>query len=130
MTSFLLVNFEHISYVFLVVLLLTLNKEILAGNQLVILVFRKATFSVVFINFKSFLFVAYKFGLVYIHFNSSFLFYLFFIWNISWRNGVIKRHFQKEWISSIFLLIKINNFLESCLFLKGSLTLLTKSKSY
>ena len=116
MTSFLLVNFEHISYVFLVVLLLTLNKEILAGNQLVILVF-----SIVFTNFKSFLSVAYKFGLVYIHFNPSFLFYLFFIWIISWRNGVIKLHFQKEWISSIFLLIKINNFLESCLFLKGHL---------
>ena len=35
------------------------------NNQLVTSVFRKATFSGVFTNFKSFMLVAYNFGLVY-----------------------------------------------------------------
>ena len=59
-------------------------------NQLVASVFRKAAFSGVFTNFKGFMPVAYKFGLVY---TSSFIFHLFFIWKISWRNSVIKGHF-------------------------------------
>ena len=36
-----------------------------SNNQLVTSVFRKATFSSVYINFKRFLSVAFKFGLVY-----------------------------------------------------------------
>ena len=60
------------------------------NNQLVTSVFHKATFSGVFTNFKIFMPVAYKFGLVY---TSSFIFLLFFIWKISWKNSVIKGHF-------------------------------------
>ena len=41
-------------------------------NQLVTSVFRKATFNGVFINFKSFMSVTYKFGLVYTFLHSSF----------------------------------------------------------
>ena len=44
-----------------------------SNNQLVTSVFRKATFSCVFINFKSFFSVAYKFGLVYILLHRSFV---------------------------------------------------------
>ena len=48
------------------------------NNQLVTSVFRKATFSGIFINFKSFMTVAYKFGLAYtlLH-RSIFLFVLY-----------------------------------------------------
>ena len=42
------------------------------NNQLVISVFRKATFSGVFTNFKNFMIVAYKFGLVYALLHRSF----------------------------------------------------------
>ena len=42
------------------------------NNQLVMSVFRKATFSGVFTNFKSFIHVAYKFGLVYTLLHCSF----------------------------------------------------------
>ena len=42
------------------------------NNQLVTSVFRKATFSGVFTNFKSFMPVAYKFGLVYTLLHRSF----------------------------------------------------------
>ena len=48
------------------------------NNQLVTSVFRKATFSGIFINFKSFMTVTYKFGLAYtlLH-RSIFLFVLY-----------------------------------------------------
>ena len=42
------------------------------NNQLVTSVFRKATFSGVFTNFKSFMLVAYNFGLVYTLLHRSF----------------------------------------------------------
>ena len=42
------------------------------NNQLVASVFRKATFSGVFTNFKSFMLVAYNFGLVYTLLHRSF----------------------------------------------------------
>ena len=42
------------------------------NNQLVTPVFRKATFSGVFTNFKSFMLVAYNFGLVYTLLHRSF----------------------------------------------------------
>ena len=64
------------------------------NNRLVTSVFRKATFSCVFTNFKSFMLVAYKFGLVYILLNRSFSIcssYGKFHEEIS----VIKRNFEK-----------------------------------
>ena len=56
-----------------------LDAKIIGRNsQLVTSVFRIATFSGAFTNFKSFMPVSYKFGLVYTLF-SSFIFHLFFI---------------------------------------------------
>ena len=43
-----------------------------SNNQLITSVFRKATFSGVFTNFKSFMPVTYKFGLVYTLLHRSF----------------------------------------------------------
>ena len=43
-----------------------------SSNHLVTSVFRKATFSGVFSNFKMFMLVTYKFGLVYTLFHGSF----------------------------------------------------------
>ena len=58
-----------------------------SNNQLITSVFRKATFSGVFTNFKSFMPVTYKFGFTSLlhlyflasHFTSSFIFHLFLI---------------------------------------------------
>ena len=56
-----------------------LDAKIIGRNsQLVTSVFRIATFSGAFTNFKSFMPVSYKFVLVYTLF-SSFIFHLFFI---------------------------------------------------
>ena len=43
------------------------------NNQLIVSVFRKATFSGVFTNFQSFMSVTYKFGLVHTLLHRSFL---------------------------------------------------------
>ena len=67
-------------------------KITLRNNQLVTSVFCKATFSGVFTNFKSFMPVAYKFGLIYTLLHRS-LSIFFVLWKISWRNSVIKEHF-------------------------------------
>ena len=63
-----------------------------SNNQLT--VFRKATFCSVFTNFKSFILVAYKFGLVYTLLHRSFSVYSSYE-SFIWRNSVIKGHFQK-----------------------------------
>ena len=73
------------------------------NSQLVTSVFQKATFSGVFTNFKSFIPVAYKFGLVYTLLHRSFCICSSYEKSkIPWKNRVIKGHFHKEWISSIF----------------------------
>ena len=77
-------------------------KVTLTANQLVTSVFQKATFSGVFTNFKSFIPVAYKFGLVYTLLHPSFAICSSYEKSkIPWKNRVIKGHFHKEWISSI-----------------------------
>ena len=63
-----------------------------SNNQLIPSVFRKATFSVVFTNFKSFMPVTYKFGLVHTLLHRSFSICSSYE-KISRRNSVIKGSF-------------------------------------
>ena len=80
---------ENESFSFLDVKITRMN------NQLVTSVFRKATFSGVFTNFKSFLSVGYKFGLVYILLHRSFSIcssYEKFHEEIVWLKDILKKN--------------------------------------
>ena len=97
-------------------------------NQLVTSVFRKATFSGVFTNFKGLLPAACKFRLVY-----TLRYCAFSICSSYEKNQeeivLMKDIFKKNEYSQFFIDKCINNFLSKCLILKVSFTLLTKSKS-
>ena len=98
------------------------------NNQLVTSVFRKATFSDVFTNFKSFMPVAYKYGLVYTLLHRS------FSTCSSYRKSheeikLLKDIFKKNEYPQLFIDKCIKNILSKLFIPKRIVPLFTKNKS-
>ena len=111
---------ENDSFSFLDVKITRIN------NQLITSVFRKATFSGVFTNFKSFMPVA--FGLVHTLLHRSFSICSSYE-KFHEETVLLQDIFKKNEYPQFFIDKCIKKYLSKLLFLKGSFTQLTKTKS-
>ena len=111
---------ENDSFSFLDVKITRIN------NQLITSVFRKATFSGVFTNFKSFMPVA--FGLVHTLLHRSFSICSSYE-KFHEETVLLQDIFKKNGYPQFFIDKCIKKYLSKLLFLKGSFTQLTKTKS-
>ena len=99
-----------------------------SNNQLITSVFRKATFSGVFTNFKSFIPVTYKFGLVHTLLHRSFSIYSSYE-KFNEEIVLLKEVFKKNEYPQFFIEKCIKKYLSKLFVPKRSFTLLTKNTS-